>query len=77
MCTCNTAQFTFLEPENISATGFVQSVIFYLQSKLHQPFHTLILVQRFRIQYWTVIVFSQKVDNINGIILKAGWKGCK
>ena len=27
MCTCNTAQFTFLEPEDISATGFVHPVI--------------------------------------------------
>jgi len=77
ICTCNTAQFTFLEPESISATGFVQSVIFYLQLKLHQPFHTSIFVQRFRIQYWTMIVFYQKFDNINEIILKAGWKGCK
>jgi len=28
--TCNTTQFTFLEPENVSATGFVHPVILFL-----------------------------------------------
>jgi len=56
---------------------FILLYYFYLQLKLYQPFHTLILVQSFRIQCSTMTVVSQKFDNINEIILKAGRKGCK
>lgn len=78
MCICNTAQFTFLEPENVSATGFVHPVILFLfTTEVIPTISRFNLGTKFQNTVLNNDLFSQKFYNINGIILKAGRKGCK